>query len=130
MIYLCALIGTLAFIAIQFKIRKQKVDDGELEKFSLLEFLGKEWDDFVFAAAVGQGLAFFQKYMFFSFVIWKEWDIEKAKAFYEGVHAQYWMAAFLGLFGSFLIIGLYDLVKYVIKASKAKIKGVIDKKLK
>lgn len=128
MIYLCALIGTIVFIGIQFKIQKQKVDDGELENFNPLEFLGKEWDDFLFAAAIGQGLAFFQKHIFFALTVYFEWPEQKANDFYEW--ASWGIAFLLGLFGSFLIIGLYDLVKYVIKASKAKIKGVIDKKLK
>lgn len=114
MIYIAAFLGTLAFIAIQLKIEKQKSDIDPKYHLKWKKYFQKEWDDFAFSLIIGQVLAFFQKSIFMGYANWAEWSDTKAINFYEGSDVA--IAGCMGLFGSLLIMLLF---KFVIKkASK------------
>lgn len=110
MIYFCAFIGSMIFIAIKLKIEKQKSDDNPRYHNRWKKYFQKQWDDFLFSIGIGQALVFFQASIFFGYTNWAEWEHLKAVEFYDA--SLYGIAGCMGLFGSPLILLLF---RWVVK---------------
>lgn len=112
---IAALIGAFLYVVIQLKVEKDLRDKNpKYSKVSWREWLGKNWDDFLFAFIVAPILGYFQEEIYSGLIHWREWDADKAWDIY--FDTEYFISVGLGVFGTLIIQQLY---KFGIKLIKA-----------
>ncbi len=111
-----ALLGALLLIAIQLKAEKDKRDrNPKLAKQSWKVFLGKNWDDFVFALICAVVLGYLQEDVYSALIHWREWDEDASWDVYYDT--EFLISASLGIFGTLIIQKFYRLGSKVIKST-------------
>lgn len=119
-----ALGGSFFLVAIWLKAEKQKRDTTNV-KYKWLEYFTKEWDDWAFAVICGYVMGVYLREFYLGAVLVMSWDPVKAWSIYK----EMWrLIAFgSGVFGTFIIKSVYELVMALMLAFKSKLMSIAGK---